>query len=198
MDTSSAWLDVSRETSEKLQAFAAKVLRWNKTINLISKQSAPNIWERHILDSAQIFPLANPTQTWLDLGSGSGFPGIVMAIMGAQDITLVESDQRKATFLREVTRTLSLNATIICKRIEDIPLQNAQIITARALASLTDLLAYASTHLAQSGKAIFPKGRIADKELAEAKQSWHFDHTSLPSRIDPESTIFIIKNIQKR
>lgn len=192
------WLNVSRETEQKLQDFTALVLRWNDTINLISKQSMPNVWHRHILDSAQIFPHAIQNGPWLDLGSGAGFPGIVMAIMGARQMTLVESDQRKAAFLREAGRVLDLDITVVSKRIEALAPQHAGIITARALASLTQLLSHANTHLCHNGCAFFPKGLRNDLEILQAEQTWRFDYTSIPSKTDPEAVILVVKNIQKR
>jgi 16S rRNA (guanine527-N7)-methyltransferase len=198
MDQLPDWLDVSRETAEKLQAYADQVLRWNDVINLVSKNDAKQIWRRHILDSAQLYNKDMAKHKWIDLGSGGGFPGVVMAIMGAENLTLVESDQRKAAFLREIARNLSLGLTVIPQRVEKIPLQNAKTLTARALASLTQLLPYANTHLAPSGHAIFPKGRTANAELQEAEKYWKFDYVQIPSRIDPESVILIIKNIQKK
>ena len=120
------------------------------------------IWQRHILDSAQMYPLGDSQGKWLDMGSGGGFPGIVMAIMGAQDMVLVESDKRKATFLQQMTRQMALPATVLPKRMDDLPPQGANTVSARALASLTQLLDHATPHLAQGGRAVFPKGRAAD------------------------------------
>jgi 16S rRNA (guanine527-N7)-methyltransferase len=192
------WLNVSRETGERLIAFKDEVLRWNNSINLVSKQSVSNLWERHILDSAQIYPHVHSDKPLLDLGSGGGFPGIVLAIMGAQQVTLVEADQRKAAFLREASRLLSLNVGVIAKRIESMEPQNAQTITARALSPLSQLLRHAHLHLHKSGTAIFPKGRNAAAEIKEAQKLWRFEHTQITSYIDPESQILVIKNIEER
>jgi 16S rRNA (guanine527-N7)-methyltransferase len=192
------WLDVSRETIEKLDQYVAEVLRWNPAINLVSKSSVADIWQRHVLDSAQLFTLADSQGKWADLGAGGGFPGIVIAIMGAPQMVLVESDQRKATFLREIARQLSLPVTVIAKRIDAIEPLAAETVSARALASLTDLLAHVTPHLALSGRAIFPKGQAFEEELTRAQADWAFDATKIPSRTDPEAAVLILENIRRR
>ncbi len=192
------WLDVSRETIEKLGYYVAEVLRWNATINLVSKSSVAEIWQRHVLDSAQLFPLAESQGKWVDLGAGAGFPGIVIAIMGARQMVLVESDQRKATFLREIVRQLSLPVIVFAKRIDAIESLAAETVSARALASLTDLLGHVTPHLALGGRAIFPKGRGFEEELKLAQADWTFDATKIPSRTDPEAAVLIIENIRRR
>lgn len=192
------WLNVSRETIERLEHYAAEVLRWNPTINLVSKPSIPLLWQRHILDSAQLFPLAPPTGIWADLGAGGGFPGIVLAIMGAPQMVLIESDQRKASFLREMARQMSLPVRVVAKRIDAVEPLGAETVSARALASLTELLGHATPHLAPHGRAIFPKGRGVEEELARAQADWIFDATRIPSRTDPEAAILMLENIRRR
>jgi 16S rRNA (guanine527-N7)-methyltransferase len=192
------WLDVSRETLDKLDHFASEVLRWTPAINLISKSSMYQIWQRHILDSAQIYPFGDSFEKWVDMGSGGGFPGIVMAIMGAQNMVLVESDKRKATFLQHIARQMALPVTVVPKRMDDFPSQGANTVSARALASLTQLLDHATPHLTQGGRAVFPKGRGANTELAEAQEKWAFDCTKMPSKTDPEAAILVIENIRRR
>lgn len=188
------WLDVSRETFTRLEQFTAQALRWNAAINLVSKSTVPMIWQRHIWDSAQLFALGNPAETWLDIGSGGGFPGIVLAIMGAQKMVLVESDQRKAAFLREMARQFSLPVVVHAKRIDQIGPLNAKTVSARALASLTDLLAHATPHLAQDGVAVFPKGRGFDAEIEAAQTKWRFDVETYPSKTDENAAVLVIKN----
>ncbi|MCL4170695.1 UNVERIFIED_CONTAM: hypothetical protein GTU68_049362, partial [Idotea baltica] len=135
-------LNVSRETFAALQAYAALLEKWNPKINLVSKSSLQDLWNRHILDSAQLFSLVqHPHNTWADLGSGGGFPGLVIAIMalesGSPDqVILIESDTRKAAFLRTVIRELGLRASVINKRIEQVDPLDADVISARALADL--------------------------------------------------------------
>lgn len=192
------WLNVSRETIDRLDHFASEVLRWTPAINLISKSSMDQIWQRHILDSAQIYALGDSQAKWVDMGSGGGFPGIVMAIMGAQDIVLVESDKRKAAFLQQMTRQLALPVTVLAKRMDDLPAMGAQTVSARALASLTQLLGHATPHLNSGGRAVFPKGRAVDAELIEARETWAFDCVRLPSKTDPEAAILVLENIRRR
>ncbi len=192
------WLNVSRETIEKLDRFVAEVLRWNPAINLVSKPSIADIWLRHVLDSAQLFPLAESHGKWADFGAGGGFPGIVLAIMGAPQMILVESDQRKATFLRQIARQLSLPVTVLAQRIDAVEPLAARTVSARALASLTDLLGHVTPHLAPNGRAIFPKGRGYEEELQLAQADWVFDANRIPSRTDPEAAILMIENIRRR
>jgi 16S rRNA (guanine527-N7)-methyltransferase len=192
--------DVSRETEAALQAFAALVARWNPTINLVAPSTIPTLRDRHISDSAQLFALAQPGWThWADLGSGGGFPGIVIAILArdtsATKVTLVESDQRKATFLRTAIRDLGLNAQVHATRAESEPPLNADVLSARALAPLPQLLPLALRHLAPGGRALFPKGRRAADEIVTARRDWHFTLTEHPSQTDPEGRILQIEGI---
>lgn len=193
-------LDVSRETLDKLEAFAALIQKWTVKINLISKASVASVWDRHILDSAQIYDLAPPAGHWVDLGSGGGFPGIVVAILsqgtgGHHDITLVESDQRKSVFLRTAIRELDLNAKVISERIESIPRLNADILSARALADLTDLFGYASRHLSPAGVALFPKGEQWEKEVKSTRELWSYEVDPIKSTSNPKAAILKIKDI---
>ncbi len=193
------WLNVSRETSEKLHFFAAEVLRWNPTVNLISKASMPQIWQRHIWDSAQIMQIApQPNGLWIDIGSGGGFPAVVLAILGVKPMTLVESDQRKSAFLREMARQMDLPFAVVSQRVEAMPPQQAAVLSARALTALTGLLEHANRHLTADGAAIFPKGRTAQQEIEQARVDWHFDVESLPSKTDQDAAILVVKNIKPR
>lgn len=196
-------VSVSRETFEALQAFDALVRRWNPAINLVSKTTLPDLWVRHIADSAQVFALCpENAKKWVDLGSGGGFPGLVVAVLAKEKrpqlrVALVESDLRKATFLRQAVQTLGLSAEVISHRIEALPALKADVLSARALASLADLLGYANTHLQQDGVAIFPKGARFKEELAEARKSWNFDLEPNPSLSDPEAAILVIRNLHR-
>lgn len=198
-----AGLSVSRETFNDLEQFADLVRRWNPAINLVSKATVPDLWSRHIVDSAQLFSHRPPnSQLWLDLGSGGGFPGIVVAILANQlqpqlKVALVESDLRKATFLREACRTLSLNAKVHSTRIESLPPAQADVLSARALASLPALLAFADQHLNKAGVALFPKGAQHEAELSEARKSHKFDVKLFPSLSEPKAAILEIRNIQR-
>lgn len=198
-----AGLSVSRETFAALEQFAEFVRRWNPAINLVSKSTVPDLWSRHIVDSAQLFSHCPPdAQLWLDLGSGGGFPGIVVAILAKElqphlKVALVEADLRKATFLREACRTLSLNAHVHSARIESLPPAQADVLSARALASLPALLTYADQHLNNAGLALFPKGTQYETELSDAQKSYKFDVKLFPSLSEPKAAILEIRNIQR-
>jgi 16S rRNA (guanine527-N7)-methyltransferase len=175
-----AGLNVSRETFERLELFAELLIKWNSRINLVSRSSLAELWTRHIIDSVQVFNCAGPTALWADLGSGGGFPGLVVAILAKEQhvdckVVLIESDQRKAAFLRTVTREVGLDCQTISQRIEVAPPQNANIVSARALAELSVLLQYSERHLAKGGIALFPKGVTWQKELTSAQLQWRFD-----------------------
>lgn len=190
------WLNVSRETYECLIAYCHQIEKWNKTINLVSKSSVDQIWQRHLLDCAQIYRFGAAGGVWLDIGSGGGLPGIVMSILGA-DVVLVESDQRKCTFLRETARVLGLSLRVINDRVESISPIEAKTLSARALAPLTNLLDHAKYHLDESGVAVFSKGKTAQAEIDEALKSWRFDIAINESLTDPLASVLVIKNISK-
>jgi 16S rRNA (guanine(527)-N(7))-methyltransferase GidB len=200
--TSLDGLNVSRETTDLLTQFSELVERWTARINLISKASVDGIWERHVADSAQLFELAPEFEHWVDLGSGGGFPGIVIAIIAKEArpearITLVESDLRKATFLRTAIRELGLNAKVIADRIEKLPPLGADVLSARALADLTALLKFTDLHLAKSGTAIFPKGQNWRKEDEAARQLWSYTLDPVKSKTSAEAAILLIKDVSR-
>ncbi|KPA19835.1 Ribosomal RNA small subunit methyltransferase G [Shimia sp. SK013] len=202
-DTILADLDVSRETSERLRTLADLLTKWNPRINLVSKSSIADLWTRHILDSAQIFRLAPPnTSHWVDIGSGGGFPGLVVALMmeesGApKSVTLIESDQRKCAFLRTVLRETGVKAKVITARIEQAEPQNASILSARALADLPLLFDFAERHLALDGTALFPKGATWEKEVAAAKESWSFQADVIQSKTEPQAVILKVGELKR-
>lgn len=195
--------DVSRETYAELQAFAALVQKWTPRINLISKASVPHIWDRHIVDSVQLYRLAPPVfRNWVDIGSGGGFPGIVMAILGRANqpdatFTLIEADQRKATFLRTAARDISLPVTVIADRIENTSPQMADVVSARALTALSALLPLVVRHMQPTGRALLHKGQRYQAEVAEARQSWAFDLEDHPSMTDPDARLLSIQRIHR-
>lgn len=195
--------NVSRETYAELQAFMELVQKWTLRINLISKSSVPYIWDRHIVDSVQLYHLApEHFWRWIDIGSGGGFPGIVMAILGkaAQPnatFTLIESDQRKATFLRTAARELSLPVTVIADRIENVAPQEADVVSARALTALSTLLPLIARHMNPDGIALLHKGQRYQAEIAEARQSWSFDLEEHPSMTDPDARLLTVKRIHR-
>ncbi len=195
--------DVSRETMERLEVYAALLEKWNPRINLVAKSTIPEIWSRHIADSAQMYRLSShPVGLWADLGSGGGFPGLVIAIMaqekGSPDaVTLVESDTRKATFLRQVIRETGISAQVQAKRIEQIGPLNADVLSARALADLSTLCSFATLHLSPSGTALFPKGATWEKEVEEARKAWRFDLEIVRSETDPAAVVLKLKGISR-
>jgi 16S rRNA (guanine527-N7)-methyltransferase len=197
-------LTVSRETIERLERFAALTAKWTPKINLIAKGTIGEIWDRHIVDSAQIFHYAPKSfATWVDLGSGGGFPGIVAAAIAKEKrpdaaFVLIESDQRKCAFLRTAARELGLDVTVIAARIEDVPPQSADIVSARALASLSALLPLIQRHLGENGHALVHKGRQAAQEIAEARLHWSFDLEDHPSITDPDARLLDIQRILPR
>jgi len=196
-------MNVSRETSERLKVLADLLLKWNPRINLVSKSTLDNLWTRHILDSAQIYHLAqHPTQHWVDIGSGGGFPGLVVALMAAEEnspelVTLIESDQRKCAFLRTVLRETGTAATVITKRIEKAEPQQASILSARALADLSTLFSFAERHLTSNGTAIFQKGASWQKEVEHAQESWSFNLDVITSITEPNSVVLKVKDIRR-
>ncbi|WP_414707621.1 16S rRNA (guanine(527)-N(7))-methyltransferase RsmG [Rhodovulum sp.] len=196
--------DVSRETSDRLDRLAALLRKWNPAINLVSRATLDVLESRHIGDSAQLFShLPNGARRWTDLGSGGGFPGLVIAILAAEGapdlaVDLIESDQRKAVFLRTAAQELGLdNVTVFASRIETVPSRQADVVSARALAPLSQLLDFADRHLAQGGIALFPKGARHDEELDEALASWRFDVQKIPSTTDPQAVILKIGGIAR-
>ncbi|MDO6590457.1 16S rRNA (guanine(527)-N(7))-methyltransferase RsmG [Loktanella sp. D2R18] len=196
-------VNVSRETLDDLHRFSELVQKWTTKINLISPSTVSSLWERHIVDSAQIYASAPKIfNKWVDIGSGGGFPGIVVAIIGkvAQPnamFILIESDQRKATFLRSAIRELDLPAKVLAERIENAAPQNADIVSARALSTLSTLLPFVERHLKPDGQAILHKGKRAREEVADAANNWRFALEDSPSLTDPDAQILIVKGISR-
>lgn len=195
-----AGLSVSRETEQRLRDFVQLLEKWNSAVNLISRSTMGQVWFRHILDSAQIFRYGNSAKRWVDLGSGGGFPGIVVAILAFElapdmKIILVESDQRKAAFLRQTGQTLGLSIDVVAGRIEAMSSLMADVVSARALAPLSQLCALAKSHLAPDGAAIFLKGKSGDAEIADARKDWKFLLESHASITDPSAVVLVLKEI---
>lgn len=196
-------LNVSRETSERLKLLVDLLKKWNPRINLVSKSTLEEVWTRHILDSAQIFGLVDqPVAKWVDIGSGGGFPGLVVAILSMDDnpkceTTLIESDQRKCAFLRTVLRETGVRGHVLAKRIEEADPQGADVLSARALADLGLLFTFAERHLSKGGAMLFPKGVTWQKELLAAQESWSFSHEVIKSRTEPNSVILKVKDLRR-
>jgi len=195
--------NVSRETIERLTEYEALLKKWNPKINLISRNTVDDIWHRHFADSAQLYQhIGENCKKWLDFGSGAGFPGLVVAAMAVEKhpdtrFILVESDHRKAAFLMTVSRALGLSATVKTDRIEAIPAQNADIITARAVASLDQLLKWAAPHAQKTSVLLFPKGNSYESELTAARKHWHIEVETTPSVTDSSSVILRIKDFKR-
>ncbi|PCH75411.1 MAG: 16S rRNA (guanine(527)-N(7))-methyltransferase RsmG [Rhodobacteraceae bacterium] len=194
--------DVSRETMDKLVLFHDLLVKWNARINLVSRSSLNDFWVRHVADSVQVFRLAPSARTWADLGSGGGFPGLIVAILAKSErpklkVTLIESDQRKSAFLRTVIRETGVSCNVIAERIEKAEKQGADIVSARALANLTELLTYSDRHLATGGTALFPKGVTWQKELEMARTQWSFDVEVIESQTMPGAAILKIEGVSR-
>jgi 16S rRNA (guanine527-N7)-methyltransferase len=191
-------IGVSRETLDRLRLYAALLTKWTARIDLIAPSTLPDLWRRHLLDSAQLHPLLPPdARRLVDLGSGGGFPGLVLAILGAPDVHLVESDQRKCAFLREVARATGTTVTIHTARIEAAAPLAGDVVTARALAPLERLLGWAVPHLAPGGVCLFLKGARNDDELTAAARTWTMEVDPLPSRSDPSGRILRLTGIAR-
>lgn len=195
--------EVPPQSLPKLVEFQKILCSFNNTINLVSKTDIQHIWKRHIVDSAQIYSVARKNiLTWLDIGSGGGLPGLVLAcifdaVRPEITVNLVESDQRKATFLREASRLLELSTVVVCGEIQEIPAINCDVISARAVAPLAKLLSMSENHLSPNVDCIFLKGSCAVAEIASARNEWFFDMSIKQSRTSPDSSILHLSNVRR-
>lgn len=187
-------LDVA--TRERLEAYVALLVKWQARINLVAPATLADVWSRHILDSGQLYALlADRPGPVLDLGSGAGFPGLVLAVMGREDVVLVESDSRKAAFLREAARVADAKVTIEACRIEALRPIRAGIVTSRALAPVADLLHYARAFADESTLYLLLKGERAEDELTTAKQRWNMRIDRIPSLSDSRGVILRLEGV---
>jgi len=195
---------VSRETFLDLKSYEAMLRRWQARINLVAPSTLPELWRRHMIDSAQLVPLGGRGEKWLDVGSGGGFPGLVVAIFlkesGHGCVILVESNSKKAAFLRQVVAQLQLPATILCQRIEEsyANVPEVDIITARALGPLPELLAWIAPYFTKKTTALLQKGQGRAQEIEQARHEWHFNLIEHQSRIHEQSTILEINGLQRK
>ena len=201
-----ALVSVSRETELRIELFAQLLFLWNEKISLIGPSTAAKVWTRHIADSLQLLPLVPGAETWLDVGSGAGFPGMVIACALAGRpgtiVHLVESNARKATFLREAIRLTKVRAQVHNLRIEQLNIHSSvngkiDVVTARAVAPLTRLLDYAEPYLARGARGLFPKGQNVEHELAEASTGWNIDAELIPSLTDEQGRIVLVRQAQR-
>jgi 16S rRNA (guanine527-N7)-methyltransferase len=196
--------DVSRETFERLQQFAVAFEKWSARINLVAPSTVPHLWSRHILDSAQVIRLAPDAKTWLDLGSGGGFPGAIIAVLLSESadcaVTLVESNAKKAAFLSTVLGSIGVSARVQTARIEAAPARSEafDVVTARALAQLSTLFELGDIWLLHGSVGFFHKGRDYRREIEECRDGWSFDLVEHPSLVDPESVVLEVRNLRRR
>ncbi len=197
-------MSVSLETAEKLKIYHALLQKWQLKINLISNNTLENAWERHFEDSLQLLDiLPEKPQILFDIGTGAGFPGLVLAISNSNyDVHLIESDQKKCSFLKNVSRETSTDVQIINKRIENIDLNDHKIpdiITARALASLSSLFEYCKKWIEQNPRIqlVFMKGERADEEIQELENSWKFESCTYQSKTSKSSKIIVFTDISR-
>jgi len=187
---------VSRETLARLEAYADLLTRWSARINLVGRDTLGDLWRRHMLDSAQLRPLVpDNAHSLIDLGSGAGFPGLVLAILGVPGVELVEADARKAAFLREAGRITEANVVIQPCRIAAVPPHIADVVTARALAPLDRLLDMARPFIGRSTICLFPKGERAEEELTLARKRWTMNGSMHGSIADPRGVVLRLHEI---
>lgn len=189
-------LNVSRETMERLEAYAEILIKWQPSVGLIGKSSIPDLWRRHFLDCAQL-AIHAPTgaNVWIDIGSGAGLPGMVLSILDVGAVHLVESNSRKCEFLREVKRRTAATAIIHAARIEDLDPWPVDIITARAVAPLSKLLEYSQAFISPGTHCLFLKGQHVENELNEAAKYWNMEVKRITSIADPGGTILHITKV---
>jgi 16S rRNA (guanine527-N7)-methyltransferase len=189
---------VSRETLARLEAYAALLVRWSARINLVGRNTLVDLWRRHILDSAQLQPLvADSARSVIDLGSGAGFPGLVLAILGVQGLELVEADSRKCAFLREAARITEVDVTIRSCRIQAVPPHPVDVVTARACAPLERLLSFAAPFLADKSECLFLKGERVEDELTLARKHWTMTARLCQSRSDPRGVVLRLQQVAR-
>ncbi|WNK01636.1 16S rRNA (guanine(527)-N(7))-methyltransferase RsmG [Thalassospiraceae bacterium LMO-JJ14] len=183
---------------DRLEAYIAHLAKWQRAINLVGPKTLEDPWRRHILDSAQLVPLLPSVTTGLkiaDLGSGAGLPGLVLAIMTDADVQMIESDQRKSTFIREAARITETSVVVHTGRIEAVAPCQAEIVTARALAPMQRLLPWVYRHLAPGGKSLLLKGAEADEELTLSAKKWTMSMVRKQSLSNASGTVLIIDEL---
>ncbi len=192
-------LNVSRETFNQLQAYVDLVIQSQEVLNLIGPSTVDTIWERHVLDSAQLIRyLPNEPSGIVDIGSGAGFPGVVIALLTQHKVTCIESVQKKANFLMMVKDELGLTFDVVSDRIENLNPQNADVVTARAVAPLSQLILLARPHLKPDGYFLFPKGEKYNEELEKTRERWLFDCEEYASITNEKSKILRISKITSK
>jgi len=187
---------VSRETLARLEAYAACLLDWQERMNLVGRSTLEDLWRRHMLDSAQLLRIVPAgCRSLIDLGSGAGFPGLVLSILGVPGVVLVESDQKKAAFLRAAAAAAGSDATVHAVRVEDMAPQVYDIVTARAVAPLDKLVPLAARFMGEGSVAVLPKGSSVEDELKAVARHWHLWYTRHTSMTDPRGSILVIDRL---
>ncbi len=193
-----ALFPVSRETLARLEAYAALLRQWSARLNLVGRETLPDLWRRHILDSAQLYPLLpGAARSLVDLGSGAGLPGLILAILGARGVELVEADSKKCAFLFEAARVTGASLTIHRQRIESVPAHPVDIVTARALLPLDRLLPLAARFLGEGTRCLFLKGERAAEELTLAREAWTMTVVRHKSRSDPRGVVLELQGVHR-
>jgi 16S rRNA (guanine527-N7)-methyltransferase len=200
-----ALVPVSRETAARLDRFAALLLDWQGRMNLIAASTVPTLWTRHIADSLQLIAIAPQARKWADLGSGGGFPGVpiacALAEQGSAEVHLIESNKKKAAFLREAVRVTGAPAVVHAERVADFAERfrgELDAVAARALAPLPELLSIAYPLLKRSAQGLFPKGQDVEAELTQATKCWSIQASLVPSRTDPKSRVVVIREAKPK
>ena len=200
-----ALIAVSRETAARLDRFVALLLDWHSRMNLIAASTVPTLWTRHIADSLQLLAIAPQARKWADLGSGGGFPGLPIACALAEqnsaEVHLIESNKKKAAFLREAVRVTGAPAVVHAERVADFAQASRgelDAVTARALAPLPELLSIAYPLLKRGALGLFPKGQDVEAELTQATKCWSIQASLVPSRTDPKSRVVVIRETKPK
>jgi 16S rRNA (guanine527-N7)-methyltransferase len=195
-----ALIPVSRETAARLDHYVALLIDWQGRMNLIAASTVPMLWTRHIADSLQLLAILPQARQWADLGSGAGFPGVpiacALADQSSAEVHLIESNKKKAAFLREAVRVTGAPALVHAERVADFARGfrgRFDVVTARALAPLPELLSIAYPLLKSGAQGLFPKGQDVDAELTNATKCWSIQASFVPSRTDPKSRIVVIR-----
>jgi 16S rRNA (guanine527-N7)-methyltransferase len=197
-DEFAAEFNVPRGTIARLELYAALLADWQKRMNLVGPATLPDIWARHFADSAQLTRIIPANASWLDMGAGGGFPGLVLAAMNWGRFVLVESIAKKCRFLETVTQELALqDVTILNARVEQLPTLGVDVATARAAASLATLFDWGIRHVRPGGQFLFPKGRRWAEEVDAARTKFRFDLETFPSMTDPEARILVARNLKR-
>jgi 16S rRNA (guanine527-N7)-methyltransferase len=200
-----ALVPVSRETAARLDRFVALLIDWQGRMNLIAASTVPTLWTRHIADSLQLIAIAPQARKWADLGSGGGFPGVpiacALAEQGSAEVHLIESNKKKAAFLREAVRITGAPAVVHAERVADFAegfRGELDAVAARALAPLPELLSIAYPLLKRSAQGLFPKGQDVEAELTQATKCWSIQASLVPSRTDPKSRVVVIREAKPK